>query len=883
MQNDDIKQILEGIKREYNVSSDDADDIQEKKPMSSIVFEQIDDTVDADDPEFVIPDDVFRAISDIDIAELDKEQEPLADESEPDEPIVQADEVEQPAYDPADLEEFIIPEEKEKKPSEFDTLDDTMRNIWTTYVPVFTGIGDNYRMRGQKPKSEPKVIKREEPQKPAAPKRSDYSSEDVESVKTDAVVVNVGSANTEEPKPKREVLNVFKFAEENSEAKVERERTLEDEIADIDALMGKNIEIKEEPEIPEIPEITEEFEEEEKRAPGELSAEEAYILDYPFDDNKSLAPVKHVYLPEGAETKADENKKNSEYTSNNQKDKIKDRFLDIITSVKVRLIALSVLSLVLLVFENLYLFGIKIDEMIFGVPNPAYMALIDMMFVISMLCLALPEIVTKLGNIFKKNVVSEIFTLFMALTLILYCLAIVSFNPTRYTLLGFAFAIMALVTVGGAYYENTAHFISFKVISMDGEKKVFDRKLTRMLEDENMALDGLVDEYSSHTARFYKTGFISDFFKKSGEMRENSFGILLCLVISFAIAFISAIITFFISGSFAAVAAFTFVMVFAIPAFYVLSHKLSLYHSEKEALSENSTAVGESAFYDYSNVDVIAFRDTEIFGEEDVSIKRIMMFADQGELSGVMEKMAALFSICKGPLEPIFNASVNSNPKKVSDPVLENDGISGVIDGTRIFAGSKEYMQRHDIHIPKGDLNKHQSGFDSTRIMYVARDGAVYAKFFLRYTFTEEFTMLLPILKKEKIVPLIYTKDPNISNDLLMILNSNQDLMRVMKEMIDADDTEKQTFANISSGLVTLGDKVNAINMLLLSRKYARFTSSAATTVFISSIVGAALASVLVLGGMSLLPSVIVGAWQGVWCAVLYIMSQNNFKGSKVK
>ncbi len=879
MQNDDIKQILEQIKREYNVASDDPFQSDAKRSVSSIVFEQVSGfEPEEEDADFVIPDDVFRAISDIDISKLDRKQQ--ADEENAEAEAVADASVALEAEDDTEREEFFIPEQKEEKKNEFDGLDETMHSIWTTYVPVFTGISDNYRMRGQKSKSAPKVIKTEEPKKAEMSAPEDYSSEDVETVNTDAVIINVGK-DTEEPKQKSEVLNVFKFSEDKADVKKERERTLEDELADIDALMGKKSEM---PEIPEIPEITENVDEQSEESKSEeLSAEEAYILDYPFDDSKALTPTARVYLPEGAETRADENKKNSEFTNQSQKDKIKDKFLDIIMSVKVRFIALALLSLVLLVFENLYVFGIKIDQMIFGMPNPAYMALIDLMFVISMLVLTLPEIITKLGNIFKKNVVSEIFTLFMALTLILYCISIVTFTPTKYTLLGFAFAIMALVTVGGAYYENTAHFISFKVVSMDGEKRVFDRKLTRMLENENMALDGLVDEYSSHTARFYKTGFISDFFKQSREMKENSFGILLCLVVSFAIAFISAIITYFLSGSFAAVAAFTFVMVFAIPAFYVLSHKLSLYHSEKEALSENSTAVGEGAFYDYSSVDVIAFRDTEIFGEEDVSIKRIMMFADQGELSGVMEKMAALFHICKGPLEPIFNASLNSAPKKVTDPVLESDGISGIIDGTRIFAGSKEYMQRHGIHIPGGDLSKNQTGYDSTRIMYVARDGGVYAKFFLRYTFSEEFTMLLPILKKERIVPLIYTKDPNISNELLKILNSSQDLMRVMKETIDADNTEKQTFANISSGLVTLGDKINAINMLLLSRKYVRFTKSAATTVFISSIVGAVLASVLVFGGMSLLPSMLIGGWQSIWCAVLYIISQNNFKDPKVK
>ena len=67
--------------------------------------------------------------------------------------------------------------------------------------------------------------------------------------------------------------------------------------------------------------------------------------------------------------------------------------------------------------------------------------------------------------------------------------------------------------------------------------------------------------------------------------------------------------------------------------------------------------------------------------------------------------------------------------------------------------------------------------------------------------------------------------------------------------------------------------------MLLIARKYASFQSRIAMTEMLAASVGATLAVVIALCNMtSALPSVLLGAWQIIWTAVLAILSARTFK-----
>jgi hypothetical protein len=120
-------------------------------------------------------------------------------------------------------------------------------------------------------------------------------------------------------------------------------------------------------------------------------------------------------------------------------------------------------------------------------------------------------------------------------------------------------------------------------------------------------------------------------------------------------------------------------------------------------------------------------------------------------------------------------------------------------------------MIRHGVEIPE-EQSDGKAPFDSTRIMYASKNGKLYAKFSIRYSFSEQFTMLLPSIKEEGIVPLIYTRDPNLSNELLRTLSAGSDSMRVMKKYDPISLDDSKIYGRISAELVTYGNTINTIN-----------------------------------------------------------------------
>ena len=312
------------------------------------------------------------------------------------------------------------------------------------------------------------------------------------------------------------------------------------------------------------------------------------------------------------------------------------------------------------------------------------------------------------------------------------------------------------------------------------------------------------------------------------------------------------------------------------PTFSLLSSKLSFYQSQRAAVLEESAAVGEGAFYEFAATDVVAFDDTDIFGPEDVNLKRFMLYGDRDNMEKAMRQMCALFAVVGGPLDFMFTNAIDNRVrhKSATNTVIEDDGLSGDVMGHRISAGSREYMIRNGIEIPEA-ARPSDSASDTTKVLYAAEDGEVYAKFYIRYSFSEEFTSLLPSLKEQGIIPLIYTRDPNITNELLDTLTAGADCMRVVK--IYRPIREEKVYGRVSARMVTFGDKLNAIVMILLSKKYRAFTEKIRFTELLATFVGLVLA--VVFGILGVNPAAVIASvvWQIVWCIVLHYMSISTF------
>ncbi len=763
-----------------------------------------------------------------------------------------------------------------------ETQDVLVSSIRTTYVPRFTEVSETYRMKDDPRRAKPApeqvtvTVDVEEPKNVETD--PDDPTAEIENVVADTVIVRQAPPKEEGV----ETVNIYKFENEEEPD----DEAVAEEIAEIESLIGKSSSAEESTE----PEPTEPEEEESVEQMAEPVDEPKLNTTIPDPEPTELSVIDYSKLsdkasaipePEGAtDTAPDAGKRSAEFTHTTQRDSFKDKFLDSLMSVKIRLGAVILFALLIVGYETLVAFDLVKE--IFGLMSFAATTagLVDLVFVVCLFALAIPEIIRSIKYLFEGRVTSDLLLIPALLATVANSL-VVSLSPTatNYVLVGFVFAVLVISVILASYFKLKGDFTAFKVVSKVGEKKILDRKLTRELPEENAALDGLIEEYKSRTARVFRAGFITDFFKRTSRTSENSRHLFLMLAISLGTSLLTGLICLFLPGGIvSAVAAFSLVFLISCPAISILTHKLPYHIAQQSALAEESTVVGETSYHDFSEVDVVAFDDTEIFGPDDVNLRRFMLYGDSDSMEKAMQQMCSLFAVAGGPLKYIFENALDRRVRHspATHTVIEEDGISGDVAGHSICAGTEEYMKRHGIAIPDSSA-KSDSSIDTTKIMYAAEDGEMYARFHIRYSFSEEFTMLLPTLKEEGIIPVIYTRDPNVSNELLRALSAGNDCMRVVKRTT-ADTHTDMIYRNVSAGVVSYGDKVNSVNIVLLSKKYKKLLLRMKSIELYAMGAGLGLGVLLSLLGMFTVPSFVFGLWQLAWCVVLAIAAHSALK-----
>ena len=742
--------------------------------------------------------------------------------------------------------------------------------VHTTYVPRFTEVSETYKVADAKAPATPTVkpLEIEVSTEATEPEIDPTAETDERAVISDATIVTVGAP---EPESYDIKSTVFKFDDPTPEPdtpapdleNTEEQQEIAEPIVDLPPRLDPTPDTPKEYKIPD-PDT--------HRGITDLATRETGLAVVESVDNV------------GDET-AENKKKNKEFSQQAQRDGFKDRFLDTIMSVKVRLFASLALVVALLVVENLWIFGKDIPAALGLSTVPGAMAMIDALLVVCLFVLALPEVIYSIHKLLLGRAVPELFVPLAAVTTLGYTVAVVVTVPPQYPLFGLLFSLLSLSAILGALFKKQADFSNFKMISFNGEKKIVDRKLTRALPEENLAVDGKVQGYKSKTARVFRTTFVADFFKRSGKCAENSGSVVLMISASFGLAFVAAAVTSFIPGTYSsvmsAVTTFACVFLLAMPTFSILLHKIPYYHSVKQAGSESSAIIGESSLYDYSGVDVVTFTDIEVFGDEDVSLQRIMLYGKSENLEKAMNQMSAVFAVVGGPLKNMFADALDHAPTTANRVRIEEEGVVATVDGVEVMAGTLEYIVKNGIRVPHDPGNESAALF-STKIMYAAENGEVYAKFYIRYTLSEDFTMILPALTDDGVIPLVYTRDPNVNAELLRTLTGGMDAIRVLKKQT-LPDGEGKIFNSVSAGIVTTGDKLDVISMLLLCKKYVRLQQRLSIVELSAMAVGGTLAVLLALSGMTVVPSFVLAIWQLSWCGVLHFMSRRALKSSKDK
>ena len=830
-----------------------------------------------------------------------KDEESAREEAAPEVSLSPEDEnskSETPAPEAAAAEsvEFGIPEtfevnEKYNKP--LPTQERT--RIYTTYVPRFTEASENYRMKND---PRPPIRKEEKTerlevktsvteQKPAAEPKEETAPVTEPQPAPQTVVVSIPAESSDSLDG--ESYSIFKFGSPDGG---EDKQTTAEENANrraLDELKARQAERRAREEAERLERELAEREAARARARIRLSPEDYTMPDPEHSSyfDKRNGGDDDYDAPHGIPNDSEPQRKRklSEYKRTGQRDRFKDRFLDLLVSVRIRLCLAVLLSLLLLLVENYTFVGLRPEAWFDWLSSSASaIAIIDLQLTACAVLLASPEICRAMKALTRRELRPEISLVISFAVNSVYTVIKVSFRYVGMPDFGFIISVGAVLALVASCMQRKADFENFKFISEEGEKTVVEYEQTRKYPRVMLSLDGAVDGYRSSIAKSFRTTFVSDFFKNSAKKAENTCGNAIMLAISLLAAACASIISYLVADSGAierAVCAFAFVCVFSVPAITLISHKLTYRHACREALAADCAVIGEAAYVDNSRIDVIAFEDTEIFGEDDVNLKRFVFYSSEESMNKFMRLVSSLFAAVGGPLYSIFSKALEKRCTPATDIAIEADGISGKVDGRAVYVGGADYMLRRGIRIPEDNDRTYGIGAESMKTMYGAEDGAVFARFLIRYSFSEEFTSLQPLLRDEKIVPLIYTSDPNVSAELVRMLTMGVDAVRVMRRG-EVSAYAERVYPRLDAASVTRGDPVSAIKLVLISKRYARFIKHISATELALAACGAAAATVIcVFGVLASVPTAVFGLFGALSAAVLGFVSRRKFNISK--
>lgn len=796
-------------------------------------------------------------------------------------------------------EEFSLPTtfsapESAQTPS---SIEEPLRT-YHAYVPVFTEASENYRMTGRttRPTEEPTPTqtppaRRESMKAPVVEVVASVGREAYEPIHDEAtaelpeeetvheaeqtVVVRVEPPRTAEPSFER------MFVSEPI-----RERTLDEEKEEIHRLLYGE-ELSDDAPSPSAEDVRAEdtvqpcapaeAEEPKPQADGGHIDGRVSVPDPECEDSEPVRPMMNEERTTVRETPAAPKRKRrreKEYQMYSDSTKIKNHFLDNLVSFRVRMSVAACLSVLLLVLALLPSFDVDVRALLSLHEFKALPALIDLQLCLCVLAITLPEIIKICEVLFAKQLLLSLLPLSSTLVFLAYDVYMCFADITTYPLYGSLYAIGLLTMIVAAYLMQDAMFSAFKLISVKGAKRAIERVKTRELETENMALDGAIDEYSSYTARMFKTSFISGFFHRHRPAVRRAAPMLLTLGLLGGCSLVVGTVVFFLrDGWFDALSSLAMTFLAAVPLAWVLCRPLSYSRAERCCFLEDSAVIGEQTLFDYADVDVVTYTDTEVFGQGDVALKRVLIYGDKSRLPGALRQMASLFLAVGGPLNTLFANTLDRRPLPAVRIRMMTDGVSGETEGCAVHAGTADYMLRHGFSIPTDSQRQEVAG--TTRVLYLAEGGVVYAKFIFRYAFSEEFSQLIPIFKEKGIVPLIYTRDPNVTRELLLALTTGEDLIRELH--VTTPEVEDEAVPTATAGMVTLGNKNNAIQLILLAKDYVRYHKRMDRLFLAQTLCGLALGAVFSFVRTPLLPVPCLLVWQLLWCALTVGFSTHAF------
>ena len=306
---------------------------------------------------------------------------------------------------------------------------------------------------------------------------------------------------------------------------------------------------------------------------------------------------------------------------------------------------------------------------------------------------------------------------------------------------------------------------NFSFVSYPGDKYA-----AAVIEDEN-ALQEIgrraVSEGEATVAYFRRTGFLTDYLTNAYDddcgddwsrwMTPTAFG--LSVVLS-----LLSLMSEYVSGTLEWMSVFTGMICLSMPI-TMLTVQMQLSRSSRRMLSNGGFLTGWKAVRRFGNPDALAVDIADLYPDESMLLHGIKTFGGT-HIDEAILTAASLAVRSGGPLAMIFRRIIENKEDllyEVDSLVYEQGmGLSGWVEGRRVFVGNGRLLQNHGVDVPSADFEARYAK-DGRRLVYISIAGQLSAMFVVSYLPDPEIQAALQDLCRARVTLLVRSCDPNIT------------------------------------------------------------------------------------------------------------------------
>lgn len=193
--------------------------------------------------------------------------------------------------------------------------------------------------------------------------------------------------------------------------------------------------------------------------------------------------------------------------------------------------------------------------------------------------------------------------------------------------------------------------------------------------------------------------------------------------------------------------------------------QLPLNHCSRVMLSRGGFLVGWKAVSQFGDLDALVVDIADLYPDESMLLHGIKTFSGT-HIDEAILTAASLAVRSGGPLAMIFRRIIENKENLLSEVdslVYEQGmGLSGWVDGRRVFVGNRRLLQNHSVDVPSLDYEARYAR-DGRRLVYLSLGGQLSAMFVVSYLPDPEIQDALQDLCRSRVTLLVRSCDPCIT------------------------------------------------------------------------------------------------------------------------